>query len=93
VPIVKGIIMQHLTGEIRALSAMQETFILTADSYSTLTMKRVSVCGNATAASGALSEYATGTDKTTSCINYIFFVKFFIHFKPPFIRLRREEVS
>jgi len=80
--------VQHLTGEIRTFSAMQETFILTTDSYRTFTMKRMSVCCNTTAAPSPLSELAIDTAKTTSCIDYAFLIELFFHLRPPLIVIR-----
>ena len=82
---VKGIIVQHLTRDIRAFSTMKETFILTTDGYRTFTMKWMSVCCNTTAAPSSLSEHAIDTAKTTSCINYTFLIKLLFYFKPPLI--------
>jgi hypothetical protein len=72
--------VQHLTGNIRAFSTMQETFILAADSHSTYSMIRVSVGGDTTAATGSLSERAIDTAKTASRINDKFLTKLFFHF-------------
>ena len=66
---VKGIVVQHLTGDIRALSTMKKTLVLTTDGYSTLTVEWMSVCGDTPPAPGPLSVGATGTTKTTSGVN------------------------
>ena len=76
---VKGKIVQHLTGKIQTLSTIKESFILTANSYPTFTMKWMSFCGDATAASGFLSENTVDTAKTTSGINNVFLIKLFFH--------------
>jgi len=59
--LIKGIIVQHLTGEIRTFSAMKETSTLTTDGYRTFAMKRMSVCFNTTTAPGFLYELAIDT--------------------------------
>jgi hypothetical protein len=74
--------MQQLTWELRAFSAMKETFILTADGYGTFAMKWMPVCRNTTTAAGFLSERAIDTTETASRINYAFLVILFCHFKP-----------
>ena len=66
---VKGIIVQHLTGDIRALSTMKKALVLATNGYSTLTVKWMSFCGNTTTTPGPLSVAATGTTKTTSGVN------------------------
>ena len=86
---VKGVIVQHLAGEIRAFSTMKEPSILTADGYSTFTMKRMSVCFDAAAAPGFLSKNTIDTAKATSCINYEFLVRKSVHLKVLLISIRK----
>jgi hypothetical protein len=80
---VKGKIVQHLTRELRAFSAMKEALILTADGYRTLTMKWMSVCSNTTTAPSSFPEHAIDTAKTTPCINCPFLCEFYFHSRPP----------
>ena len=86
---VKGIIVQHLTREIRAFSTMKEPSVLATDGYSTFTMKRMSICFDTTAASGSLSIHATDTDETTSCINHEFLIRQFFQFKILLILIKK----
>ena len=57
---VAGIVGQHVAGDVRALAAVQEAFLLAALSHGAFPVERMAVCLNTAAAATGLLVFASG---------------------------------
>lgn len=63
---VAGIVGQHVAGDVRALSAVQEAFLLAAFGYGAFPVERASLCLDTAAAAAGLLVSAPGAVQSAS---------------------------